>query len=259
MVVADVPRTVVQAAAAFGLDTSALRPLGGASGSSWDAGSRVLRFGPRARMDMELAAATAAARVLPVPRVVSRAEVGGHSVFLLEKLPGQPAADLARQRPELARAAGRVCGAVHALLAGASLPAGLPPVHAAPSGLTGTDRACVLHLDLHPLNVLLSEKAELTGVLDWANAAAGPAILDRARSWAILTLDPAARARQHQPGWRALVNAWARAAALDDLPGVVRVWACRFMLTDLARRYSLSELRHVSEALAQAEADAAAG
>lgn len=226
MVVADVPRTVVQAAAAFGLDTSALRPLGGASGSSWDAGSRVLRFGPRARMDMELAAATAAARVLPVPRVVSRAEVGGDSVVLLEKLPGQPAADLARQRPELARAAGRVCGAVHALLAGAPLPAGLPPVHAAPSGLTGTDRACVLHLDLHPLNVLLSEKAELTGVLDWANAAAGPAILDRARIMSsTLTGLGDARRRLGVPGSRCTCGVHCLSSLRCPQPPVER-YAC---------------------------------
>jgi hypothetical protein len=244
-----VPGTVVQAAEALGLDTSALRPLGGASGSSWAAGSRVLRFGHRTQMDTELVAATAAAHVLPVPRVIARAEVGGDSAFLLEKLPGQPLADLARRRPERAAAAGWACGAVYALLAGVSPPVGLPPVNDAPPGLTGSDQACVLHLDLHPLNVLVSETAD---------AAAGPAVLDRARSWAILTLDPAARALRHQPGWQALVDGWAEAAGLRDMPGVVRAWACRFMLTDLARRYSLSELRHVSEELARAEADAAA-
>ncbi|MBV9094396.1 MAG: phosphotransferase [Streptosporangiaceae bacterium] len=253
------PGTVAQAAAAFGLDISVLRPLGGASGSSWDAGSRVLRVGHRARMDTELAAATAAGGMLPVPRVLGRAEVDGTSAVLLERLPGQPAADLARQRPSLARAAGWACGGVYALLARVSRPAGVPPVRNAPSGLIGSDRACVLHLDLHPFNVLVGGNAELTGVLDWANAAAGPPVLDRARSWAILTLDPAVRARRDQPGWRALADAWAEAAALRDMPAMARAWACQFMLTDLARRYPRSDLRHVSEALARAEADTAAG
>jgi aminoglycoside phosphotransferase (APT) family kinase protein len=92
-------------------------------------------------------------------------------------------------------------------------------VHNPPSGLTGSDRVCVLHLDLHPLNVLVSGVGELTGVLGWANAAAGPAVLDRARSWAILSLDPAARARRQQPGWRALTDGWAEAAGLRDIPG----------------------------------------
>lgn len=254
----QVPGTVVQAADAFGLDRFALRPLGGASGSCWEAGRWVLRFGQRARMDTELAAAAAAARVLPVPRVIARAEIGDDSAILLEKLAGQPAAHLALRRPERARAVGWACGGVHALLAGVAPPATLPPVRNAPSGLPGSDRACVLHLDLHPLNLLVNGNAELTGVLDWANAAAGPAILDRARSWAILALDPAARPLRHQPGWRALIEGWAESAGLDDMPGDVRAWACRFMLTDLASRYSLRELGHVTEALAQAEADAAA-
>jgi aminoglycoside phosphotransferase (APT) family kinase protein len=257
--VVKMPGSVARAAEAFGLDTSVLQPLGGASGSSWDAGSRVLRIGRRARMDAELAAATAAAGLLPVPRVIGRSEVGGNSAVLLERLPGQPAADLARQRPQLAHAAGRACGGVYALLARVFPPAGVPPVHDAPSGLDGSDRACVLHLDLHPFNVLVGENAELTGVLDWANAAAGPPVLDRARSWAILTLDPAARARRDQPGWQALAGEWTEAAALRHMPAVARAWACRFMLTDLARRYPLSDLRHVSEALARAEADTAAG
>ena len=255
----EVPGTVAQAAAAFGLDTAVLRPLGGASDSSWDAGSRVLRVGRRARMDIELAALTAASGMLPVPRVIDRAEVGGNSAVLLERLPGQPAADLAHQRPQLARAAGWACGGVHALLARVPAHPGVPPARDAPPGLHGSDGACVLHLDLHPFNVLVSDHAELTGVLDWANAAAGPPVLDRARSWAILTLDPAARARRDQPGWQALADGWAEAAALHDTPAAARAWACRFMLTDLARRYPPSDLRHVNEALAQAEADPSTG
>lgn len=91
-------------------------------------------------------------------------------------------------------------------------------------------------------------------VLDWANAAAGDPLLDRARSWAILNLDPAARARQDLPGWQALTRGWAESAGLDTIPGWARAWACRFMLTDLAARYSPSDLTHVREALRHAGA-----
>jgi aminoglycoside phosphotransferase (APT) family kinase protein len=62
-----------------------------------------------------------------------------------------------------------------------------PPDSAAPP--TG-DR--LLHLDLHPFNVLVDEQGDVSGVLDWANVAGGHPDLDRARSWSILTLDPAA-------------------------------------------------------------------
>jgi hypothetical protein len=83
----------------FGLDASALQPLAGKSGSSGDAGSQVLRAGPRARMDSEVAAATAAAHVVPVPPRQWPVEVGDDIAVLLENcpasLPGQAAADLA--------------------------------------------------------------------------------------------------------------------------------------------------------------------
>jgi hypothetical protein len=64
--VTELPGIVVQAATALGLDPAGLRGLRGASGSSWDTGPAVLRVGPRLAVDRELAAAGAAAAVLPV-------------------------------------------------------------------------------------------------------------------------------------------------------------------------------------------------
>jgi len=150
-----------------------------------------------------------------MPAVLDRAEVGDVSAALLEMLPGRPAADFARDSPGRARVAGQACGAVHALVAGVRAPAGLRTVPgpgiAAPAG-----QARVVHLDLHPFNILTGAGGEVTGVLDWANAAAGDPDLDRARTWAILTLDPAARARRGEPGWAALLDGWAESAALED-------------------------------------------
>jgi hypothetical protein len=107
----ELPAAVVQAAAAFGLDPARLRSLGGASGSSWGAGPYILRAGPRFVLDRELLAATAAAAVVPVPRIIGRTDFGDRAAVLLEHLPGRPAADLARNGPAPARAAGRACGA----------------------------------------------------------------------------------------------------------------------------------------------------
>jgi hypothetical protein len=141
------PLAVRRAAAAFGLDVACLRRLGGNSGSAWGAGSLVLRVGTRPGMEAELAAATAAAGMVPVPRV-----------------------------------------------------------------------------------------------------------RDRARSWAILNLDPAALARQAHPGWRELTRGRTGNAGLDTIPGWARAWACRFMLADLAHRYSPADLAHVRDAQRHAEA-----
>ena len=114
---AQVPSAVARAAGAFGLDAGSLRALGGNSGSAWGAGDQVLRVGRPAVIDAEVAASAAAAAVLPVPAALDRVEVGDMSAVLLEMLPGRPAADFARGRPSLTRAAGQACGAVHALLA----------------------------------------------------------------------------------------------------------------------------------------------
>jgi aminoglycoside phosphotransferase (APT) family kinase protein len=43
---------------------------------------------------------------------------------------------------------------------------------------------CLLHLDLHPDNVLLSAAGPV--VIDWTNATSGPAALDVAMTWVII-------------------------------------------------------------------------
>jgi hypothetical protein len=196
----QVPLAIARAAAAFGLDAGSLRALGGNSGSAWGAGNRVLRVGRPAVIDAELAASSAVAAVVPVPAVLDRVDAGDASAVLLEILPGQSMGHFARHRPELARAAGQACGTVHALLAGVPAPAGLRAVPGPGRG-TPAGRPRVLHLDLHPLNILADASGDVTGVLDWANAAAGDPDLDRARTWTILTFDPSARARRGEPGW----------------------------------------------------------
>jgi aminoglycoside phosphotransferase (APT) family kinase protein len=97
---------------------------------------------------------------------------------------------------------------------------------------------------------------EVSGVLDWANAAAGHPVLDRARTFSILTLDPGAVARRVDASWCALVEEWSRAGGLEDLPTAAIAWACRFMLDDLAERYRVDELAAVSAALGNVESRA---
>jgi aminoglycoside phosphotransferase (APT) family kinase protein len=115
-------------------------------------------------------------------------------------------------------------------------------------------RARLLHLDLHPFSILAGAVGEVTGVLDWANAAAGDPDLDRARTWTILALDPAARARAGEPGWDGLCEGWAESGRLHELPAGSRAWACAFMLSDLAPRYPAGQLQPIADALEQARA-----
>ena len=89
-------------------------------------------------------------------------------------------------------------------------------------------------------------------MIDWANAAAGDPELDRARTWSILTLDPAARGLRRDPGWAALTDHWVQAGRLDALAAAARSWACSFMLTDLGARHAPAELAHIRHAMHQA-------
>jgi aminoglycoside phosphotransferase (APT) family kinase protein len=175
--------------------------------------------------------------------VVQRADIGTWTAVLLETVPGWTAGELARRRPQLARTLGHACAAVQDLLGEVRAPEGVAPTDP-PYGSRG---GRLLHLDLHPFNIMVEDTGVVTGVLDWANAAAGDPDLDRARSWSILTLDPAVR-RRRSAVWDLLAQAWLEAGALASVPAAARAWACTYMLSDLAHRYSAEDLVHVEAA-----------
>jgi Ser/Thr protein kinase RdoA (MazF antagonist) len=65
-------------------------------------------------------------------------------------------------------------------------------LHALPSRLGGGDDVRILHLDLHPDNVMLTARGPV--VIDWRNATEGPPALDVAMSaviLAVVAVDPA--------------------------------------------------------------------
>ncbi|NAZ76576.1 phosphotransferase [Kineococcus sp. T13] len=236
-----------------------LAAIGGSSGQTWACGELVLRIGDPHVLDREEAAMTAAASVVPVPQVLQRTRYAHEqgrerAALLLTRLRGRPAADVRGLSPRQVRRRGEACGAAQLALAAlapapvmAQAPNSVLARQARQQGLAGADS--LLHLDLHPLNVLVDDAGEVSGVVDWANTAAGPAVLDRARTWSILTLDPAVRARRREPRVAAMVQGWSDAAAFETLPAPARAWACRFMLDDLAGRHPDDGLAHVRRCL----------
>ena len=242
LAVTRLPGAVMRAAVGFGLEPATLQSLGGRSGSAWGDGHVVLRVGER--VAGEVLAALAAAGHVPVPRVLDRLELDGVGAALIERVPGRPAGELALEHPDRGAATGRACGALHDALAAVDCPIG---VRDAP-GADCSERR-LLHLDLHPFNVLVDDDGEPTAVIDWANAAGGDPELDRARTWSLLTLDPAARALGDNPGWVALTDHWLTAGRMHALSDAARTWACKFMLGDLAARHTDAELEHIRHAM----------
>src|SRR5438046_2076220 len=70
-------------------------------------------------------------------------------------------------------------------------------------------RDVLLHLDFHPLNVLVSGK-QVSAVLDWANARAGDPRADVARSYSILVVAPPRQSRAVELLRRLLAAAYRR-------------------------------------------------
>ena len=98
----------------------------------------------------------------PVPAVHEVRE----DALVLERIDGPTMMQDVRRRPWRLGAHGRLLAGLHRRL------------HAIPY-----QDAALLHLDLHPLNVLLGPEGPV--VIDWTNARAGPPALDVALTWVI--------------------------------------------------------------------------
>jgi aminoglycoside phosphotransferase (APT) family kinase protein len=137
-------------------------------------GGRVLR---RYRLPLDMQAEATVMRYLddagfPVPRVY---DADGPDL-VMEHLDGRDMlADLGR-RPWLVRRHGRTLAELHNRLHEIAAPAGLA------AAFGPGDR--VLHLDLHPANVMLTSRGPV--VIDWSNVRAGPAGADAAMAYLIM-------------------------------------------------------------------------
>jgi len=148
----------------------------GRTADVFDAGpGRVLRTyrdGRDAAAEVTIMRAVAAAGY-PVPRVL---EAGGPDM-VLERVEGPTLAGYLGKRPWQVRWGARLLGDLIDRLATIPRPAGL----AEPFGAGEV----LIHLDLHSMNVLLGPDGPR--VIDWPNSVWGPAGLDRAHSWLLIT------------------------------------------------------------------------
>ena len=111
----------------------------------------------------------------PVPAVMEVSEDGLSMV--LERVDGGDMVAVLGKRPWEIRRQGRILADLHRRLHELTVPNWLPD---APVGRG--DR--LLHLDLHPLNVMMSAKGPV--VIDWANACRGDPNVDVALAWVLM-------------------------------------------------------------------------
>jgi len=138
---------------------------------------------------------------VPAPEVLAEGEWQGRPALLLSWLSGEPLAHRLRAEPARALPLGLAFGRTLARLHSTRAPEALrqrgvgwidaagpdeAPLQARLHALTG-DANTPLHLDYHPMNTL-TDGESITGVVDWANAAAGDPRADLGRTLVLLQL-----------------------------------------------------------------------
>ena len=125
-------------------------------------------------------------RGYPVPTVHD----AGEGYLVMDQVVGPMLFASAVSHPEHLPEYGRLLAGLHSRLHEIAAPDWL-------RGVEGADGDSLLHLDLHPLNVLLSDNGPV--VIDWANAAGGNAAYDIADTWVLFaTFDIPGGASQSQ-------------------------------------------------------------
>jgi len=115
-----------------------------------------------------------AARGYPVPRVEDVRAAG--TELVMERVDGHTMLDVLVSRPSTARENAASLAALHRQLHDVPAPDWLDPFV-----ITG---GCIVHMDLHPLNVILAPRGPV--LIDWTNARSGPGAADVALTWLVL-------------------------------------------------------------------------
>ena len=180
----------------------------------------------------------------PVPAVDHLSDDG--TELVMERVDGPSMVEVLGRRPWTLRANGALLGDLHRRLHAIGAPDWLAPG-------PGADGGCFVHLDLHPLNVLLGPSGPM--VIDWSNARRGVADFDVALTWVLMMAGeiPGNRLRAAVMGRArgALVNGFLDGFDLARLRRTVRA-VVEWKVTD--PHISEAEQRRMWEVVRRAEA-----
>ena len=228
---------------------------------------RVLRPNQQAAVVRERGAMDAArGGGLPAPGVRTAGEMAGQPALLIDWLPGIPLLQAMHETPwrtwRLGWAFGQMQARIHQIPAPGNVIRGEhawidwanPDPELAKLLLQhARGGAALLHLDYHPLNVLVRDDA-ISGVLDWTNADGGDPRADVARTGAILRFlpgNPSWSSRRNTSVRRLLRSAWLQGYQhiAGPLTGMAPfyAWAGALMQRDLAPRLGRTDLPWLTE------------
>lgn len=203
--------------------------------------------------EREQLAMTAAVRHrLPVPSVVLKGMVVSRPALVTEFVVGCTVLEELRKRRGESRAIGKTMGETLGHLHEIPAPAGItryrhdwvdrggPALDAIRRMLLELPRQDrLIHLDYHPMNVLVDDGC-VTGVIDWENALAGPPHMDVARSRAILHVAketkrvPAGEKDVLDQFEHGFVEGHESAIGRDPHPELSAAWGAAMTVEDLA-------------------------
>jgi serine/threonine protein kinase len=132
-------------------------------------------------------------------------DVSGSDI-VMERATGPTMLDAIARRPWTVSAQARLLAELHDLVHGVPI-AGVPGLDLpAPFGTAGPPETDVLlHRDLHPQNVILTQRGPV--IIDWEGAARGPAVADVGMTWVIIGFSDIPG-----PRWRAVAARGVQAA-----------------------------------------------
>jgi aminoglycoside phosphotransferase (APT) family kinase protein len=137
----------------------------------------------------------------PVPAIDHLSDDG--TELVMERIEGLSMGDVLVRKPWTLKANGALLGDLHRRLHEIPAPDGM-------AGGPGPAGSALVHLDLHPLNVLIGPRGPV--VIDWSNARQGAGAADVALAWVLMTAGeiPIGRLKAALEGWgrRILVGAF---------------------------------------------------
>lgn len=128
----------------------------------------------------------------PVPAVDEMSDDG--TDLVMERIDGPSMVEAVERKPWSVRRQARVLADLHQELHEVA-----PPDFLAPAPVGRGDR--ILHLDLHPLNVIVGPRGPV--VIDWTNACRGDPRVDVALAWVLMSVGeiPVGRVKAALLGW----------------------------------------------------------